>query len=159
MGDTNGNMVDGRWGVCDLDTCKLEDESSPTISAVANIFPEEKGGINATIVFKQQKGGILKITGTITGLTQGSHGFHVHEIPDTSDQCRAAGPHFNPTGSKHGKMCGKESHAGDLGNIEANKEGKAEIKIYINPGCQTTLFGENTVKTYNTRNKTKINAI
>ena len=29
--DTNGNMVDGRWGVCDLETCKLEDESSPTI--------------------------------------------------------------------------------------------------------------------------------
>ena len=42
-------------------------------------------------------------------------------------------------------MCGKESHAGDLGNIQANKEGIAEIKIYINPGCQTTLFGENTI--------------
>ena len=66
-------------------------------AAVANIFPEKKGGIEAKIVFKQQKGGILKITGTITGLTQGSHGFHVHEIPDTSDQCRAAGGHFNPS--------------------------------------------------------------
>ena len=64
---------------------------------MANIFPEKEGGIKATIDFKQQKGGILKITGTVSGLTQGSHGFHVHEIPDTSDQCRAAGGHFNPS--------------------------------------------------------------
>ena len=29
--DTNGRMVEGKWGVCDLETCRLEDESSPTI--------------------------------------------------------------------------------------------------------------------------------
>ena len=29
--DTNGRMVEGKWGVCDLETCRPEDDSSPTI--------------------------------------------------------------------------------------------------------------------------------
>ena len=64
---------------------------------MANIFPEsEESGISGTIDFEQKEGGILRITGTISGLPSGSHGFHVHEIADTSDNCKAAGPHFNP---------------------------------------------------------------
>ena len=38
----------------------------------------------------------LKVTGTITGLPEGRHGFHVHEFGNTSDNCMAAGSHFNP---------------------------------------------------------------
>ena len=47
--------------------------------------------------------------------------------------------------STHGKICAEESHAGDLGNIQANDDGEANIEIYILPGCQTTLFGDNTI--------------
>ena len=64
---------------------------------MANIFPEsEESKISGTIEFEETKGGIKRITGTISGLPEGSHGFHVHEIADTSDNCNAAGPHFNP---------------------------------------------------------------
>lgn len=32
----------------------------------------------------------------ISGLAPGLHGFHVHEKADLSDNCKGAGPHFNP---------------------------------------------------------------
>ena len=36
------------------------------------------------------------MTGTLTGLPEGRHGFHVHEFGNTSDNCMAAGSHINP---------------------------------------------------------------
>ena len=38
----------------------------------------------------------------MTGLTPGLHGFHVHEKGDLSEDCNAAGGHFNPMGATHG---------------------------------------------------------
>ena len=48
--------------------------------------------------FKQSPGtNLVTVTGTISGLPKGLHGFHVHENPDISDNCNNVGPHFNPT--------------------------------------------------------------
>src|SRR5690606_1905976 len=72
----------------------------------------------------------LHLKGKIIGLTPGMHGFHIHEYGDLSDRSgKSAGDHFNPTGAKHGPPGSKESHAGDLGNVEANNEGVAMIDI------------------------------
>ncbi|XP_043224309.1 superoxide dismutase [Cu-Zn]-like isoform X2 [Amphibalanus amphitrite] len=73
----------------------------------------------------------VMITGRISGLSPGKHGLHVHEHPNLTDQCKGAGGHFNPFQSPHGAQTnGIDSrHVGDLGNIEANFDGIAELNI------------------------------
>jgi superoxide dismutase, Cu-Zn family len=72
----------------------------------------------------------LRITGTVTGLKPGLHGFHIHEYGDVREpDGTAAGGHFNPAGTAHGGPQDEERHAGDLGNIKANQDGVAKVDI------------------------------
>ncbi len=71
---------------------------------------------------------------SMTGLTPGPHGIHLHENGDCSGPAaEAAGDHFDPNGSPHGAPSDtdQERHAGDLGNIEADSSGNAELEIEI----------------------------
>ena len=67
----------------------------------------------------------------LTGLQPGQHGFHIHEFGDCSDVAKAAsaGGHFNPTNHQHGAPDASDRHEGDLGNIEADAQGKAHVDI------------------------------
>ena len=70
----------------------------------------------------------VQITGKITGLTPGTHGFHIHEFGDLSDpEGKSAGDHYNPQNHPHGSPDSSQHHSGDLGNIEANAQGIAEV--------------------------------
>jgi len=87
-------------------------------------------GVAGEINFAQS-GGKVMVTGEVTGLTPGEHGFHVHEKGDLSDteKGESAGGHFNPDMEDHGRPSDTTRHAGDFGNITANAEGVAEIKF------------------------------
>ena len=88
-----------------------------------------KADVHGTVTFTQTDDGIL-ISGEITGLSPGKHGFHIHEFGDmSSPDGMATGGHFNPDMHKHGGPEDSERHAGDFGNIEANDDGKATIKM------------------------------
>jgi Cu-Zn family superoxide dismutase len=107
-------------------------QQGPAIAeAVAVVMPTKasKGNVSGTIVFKQEKG-YVQVTGEVTGLTPGLHGFHIHEFGDLrSPDGMAAGGHYNPHKKPHGKPHAKERHEGDLGNIEANAEGAAKVNV------------------------------
>ncbi|XP_064089507.1 LOW QUALITY PROTEIN: superoxide dismutase [Cu-Zn]-like [Macrobrachium nipponense] len=115
----------------------------PGPSAVATLVPGINPNIGGTIQFSRSPFGVL-ISGTVTGLTPGFHGFHVHEVGNTGGACAAAGPHFNPLMRKHGSPKDFNRHAGDLGNIEADQYGQATIHfvdehISLDPSSQTYI--------------------
>lgn len=68
------------------------------VSAVVDIRGTTKfPGVSGQIHFTQTTtGGPVIVRGTIQGLTPGLHGLHVHQFGNLSDNCNAAGPHFNP---------------------------------------------------------------
>ncbi|KAH8411129.1 hypothetical protein KR222_003848 [Zaprionus bogoriensis] len=109
------------------------------VKAVCVINGDAKG----TVFFEQQsKDGPVKVTGEVTGLSKGLHGFHVHEFGDNTNGCMSSGPHFNPHKKEHGAPGDENRHLGDLGNITASGDGPTAVDIC---DCKITLFGENSI--------------
>ncbi len=107
----------------------LKDELPLPTRGVAVLHPSEGSKVRGVILLDQHSDG-LHIHGKVIGLTPGKHGFHVHEFGDLRDpKGESAGGHFDPHGHKHGAPGDEEHHAGDLGNIEANEDGVAQVKI------------------------------
>ncbi len=107
-----------------------EDEKG-AIVAEARIEPTTGNTVNGQVKFVQKKGRV-HITAKINGLTPGKHGFHIHQIGDCGNNGLAAGGHFNPNVAPHGSPDGdaEHRHAGDLGNLEADKHGKAHYNSF-----------------------------
>jgi Cu-Zn family superoxide dismutase len=98
-------------------------------AAVAVIVPTEGNQAHGTVKFLEDQGKTV-ITVKLEGLAPGKHGFHIHEFGDCSSADGAAsGGHFTVGKAEHGSPEDAKSHTGDLGNIEANDKGEAELTI------------------------------
>jgi len=98
--------------------------------AEATLSPTEGCDATGTVTFVEVAGGV-HVTGRIENLDPGMHGFHVHEHGDCSaPDAASAGGHYNPEGTPHAGRKAIERHVGDLGNIEANEEGVANVDFY-----------------------------
>ena len=92
-------------------------------------FPKCKGKV---IISETTKNDTLLFTVSIKGLKPGKHGFHIHEAGNLSEGCGSCCSHFNPLGKNHGGLDGGlNRHLGDLGNIEADKNGNCETTMYV----------------------------
>jgi Cu-Zn family superoxide dismutase len=108
--------------------------AAPT-QAVAVLVAKSESKVEGVVSFKQESGALL-VSGEISGLKPGEHGFHIHEFGDLRDPAgESAGGHYDPRGHQHGGLESKERHAGDLGNIEANDNGVATFNIKV-PGLK-----------------------
>ncbi|MBL4634834.1 MAG: superoxide dismutase family protein [Kofleriaceae bacterium] len=104
---------------------------SAEVKASATIESKSGSKVTGSISFTM-KGDKVWVEAKLTGLTPGEHGFHVHEKGDcSSPDGKSAGGHFNPSSVDHGGPDMEMHHAGDLGNIVANAEGVAEMKVEL----------------------------
>ena len=131
-----------------LTGCETEpDEGAPGIetmaadeeeAAVARIDPLDDSGVQGEVTFESEAGGV-RVVANLTGLSEGAHGFHVHENGDcgaadtnndgTPEPGGAAGGHYAPNGNPHGAPTDSlsEHHIGDMGNIMADASGAAQL--------------------------------
>ena len=115
--------------------------------AVAVIYPAS-GSTCKGIVRITQDADSVKIVADLEGLAPNTkHGFHVHEYGDCSAaDATSAGTHYDPAATKHHGMPNeKTSHAGDMGNIEADANGKAHYELTLQgasiDGLQAPVLG------------------
>jgi len=117
------------------------DESPTTARASADIKAVKGDASVGTITFEERDGKIY-IMGQFTGLPPGPHGFHIHEKGSCANKGKAAGNHLNPTKAKHGPPESPTRHAGDFGNLVADKDGNASFEmetdsLTVKPGADS----------------------
>ena len=95
------------------------------------VLKDAKGATVGTAKLAAERDGV-SVSLQVQGLPPGTHAFHVHAVgkcdpPDFT----SAGPHFNPTGKKHGTKNPEGHHMGDLPNVEVSAAGKGEAKTVV----------------------------
>ena len=130
-----GIAVGGVLGVCALAWAQQ-------MGATAELKPTTGNTAAGTVTFAQ-KGDKVTVTANMSGLSPGSHGFHIHEKGDcSSGDGMSAGGHFNPTGKPHGDPAAADHHTGDMPQLVADASGKAALTADLSP---TTIGGANDI--------------
>lgn len=104
------------------------DDSNAISKAVCVLTPTEGSNVKGLVTFTQTDAGLL-IVADVEGLSEGKHGFHIHEFGDISkSDGTSAGGHFNPEHKDHAGPQDEMRHAGDFGNIIADTDGNAHYE-------------------------------
>ena len=97
--------------------------------ATATLAPTSGSTAAGTVHLTQLGDGAVEVQVNLTGVPEGTHGFHIHERGDCGDNGNAAGGHYNPTGTPHGAPHADQKHAGDFGNVTANAQGNVATRF------------------------------
>ena len=103
----------------------VQSEQGAKLRASATLFDQAGTQVGKAHLMEKRDGEVV-VSVSAEGLTPGAHGIHVHaagSCASVSGPFSGAGPHFNPGGGLHG------SHAGDLGNIDADADGYAVLEL------------------------------
>jgi Cu-Zn family superoxide dismutase len=101
------------------------------------------GKIDGIVVFKQ-KDGYVQIVINIKGLSKNhKHGFHIHETGDLREGCKSCCAHYNPANVEHAGLCG--GHAGDLGNLKTDEDGKCNMSIRTDKFMVDDILGRSII--------------
>ncbi|MEX2632834.1 MAG: superoxide dismutase family protein [Balneolales bacterium] len=110
---------------------------------IAVMHPTEGNDTYGTITFTRE-GDDVRVQATIEGLeANGRHGFHIHQYGDCSaSDGTSAGGHFTPIDMPHGAPTDQERHMGDMGNLDSDQNGVANID-YVDPVIE--MSGNNSI--------------
>jgi len=130
---------------------KAHGEAWATVKqAVAVLYSTAANKCHGTVRFTQE-GDSVKVVADIEGLNPGQkHAFHIHQFGDcSSSDGMSAGGHYNPEGHQHGLPEAEHRHAGDLGNLQADNDGKAHYEITVNnisiAGMKNPIIGRGVI--------------
>jgi len=122
-------VVLGLSGACLSMGAKWPGKAIPFARAV--LSPKSGSDVSGTVEFAKDKGELL-VRAQLENLPAGKHGFHIHEKGDcTAQDASSAGEHYNPTRAPHGGPGHLQHHAGDFGNITADKSGTEIVEMAI----------------------------
>jgi len=122
-------LVSALWlSAGDVEKASTSSQTGPT-RAVCVLHPTKGSKVHGVVTLTMH-GNEIEIAGEIHDLKPGMHAFHVHEFGDcSSDDGMSTGAHYNPDKKPHAGPHAAERHVGDLGNIKADENGTATIKI------------------------------
>lgn len=104
--------------------------------AVCVLHPTQGNTAKGVVRFIQS-GPKVKVVADIEGLSpNGTHAIHIHQYGDCSlPNGKSAGGHYNPEKNPHALPGVDQRHAGDLGNLIANSQGKAHYEMTMDNIC------------------------
>jgi superoxide dismutase, Cu-Zn family len=116
------------WGGCARSSAPGTAGPKPVASGTFRNAAGERIGV-ATLT---DTAGTLRLGLSVGSLPPGPHGLHFHtQGTCTPPDFSSAGPHFNPTGRKHGRLSPEGPHLGDLPNLVVGAEGSADTSFMV----------------------------
>lgn len=87
--------------------------------------------VSGTILFDELESGKvkMKLEVTVPSKANQSVAVHIHEHGACGNMGKQAGGHWNPTNTNHGKWGSSSYHAGDIGNITLDGNGKGTMEL------------------------------
>jgi Cu-Zn family superoxide dismutase len=112
----------------------------PAPIASAGLF--DTSGTRVGLATFSRKDGTGQMGVSVSGLSPGEHGIHVHE----NGACKppdfqSAGKHFNPASRQHGLLNPAGPHAGDMSNLVVEPDGSADTTLTVSSALLTEGTG------------------
>lgn len=129
-GDQGGT---GEIDTMAVDTAGADEaEARGAIARTALRSTSDQGDSLGYVSFTEVGQGI-NVQAEVSGLSEGMHGFHVHENGSCANEGEAAGGHFNPNDNPHGAPTDPDTahHVGDLGNLQVSGDGTAQMDTTV----------------------------
>ncbi|HEV7287865.1 superoxide dismutase family protein [Sphingomonas sp.] len=117
----------------------IENGSGASESATAALAKADGSAAGSAVATATPEG--LTVTVSVTGITPGEHGVHVH----MSGKCDApgfttAGGHWNPASTQHGLDNPQGAHAGDMPNLNVADDGTGTLSFTLRSGTMAQLL-------------------